>query len=388
MKDVKNSNEVAINGSQSEIMVLDKIKKVNNKELFTPAGMDALIKEVQEAARSFVADITTEDGQAAITSMAYKVSCSKTPLVDIANSLKSGHQEAIQLINKEVGKFTESFNKLRDEIKAPVLEIKAKQDAFKKERRERIAKIDAFKSVSYDSRDGDVLYKRAFAIIRELIVFDWQIFATRADDAFKDAESNLTTQLAKWKELESQRLELEQLRKKEAERQKKDHEDRIARDAADRAKREAEELALRLARETTAMLVQQKQDAKDELERIEKQKEALEQEKVDAEKRVAESERLRKEQEEQAKIKMVENEKKAQLDAQIAAKEAVEKERKRAEEEKRKELEETAKREADKKHHSKIHNEILAALIKESKDPKDVVRAIARGKIPHVSINY
>lgn len=71
---------------------------------------------------------------------------------------------------------------------------------------------------------------------------------------------------------------------------------------------------------------------------------------------------------------------------------AVEAERRRIAATKAAEEAEAARREADKKHQAKINGEVLAALVASSHltedQAKDVVRAVARHEIPHVSISY
>jgi hypothetical protein len=101
---------------------------------------------------------------------------------------------------------------------------------------------------------------------------------------------------------------------------------------------------------------------------------------------------------EQAELARIEAEKKAKEDAEKAAEIAIENERKRVEEEERKEREMTEKREKNKRHRNKINGEILMSIMELNKDaphiyfPQDaliiLIEAIAKGEVPHISINY
>jgi hypothetical protein len=149
---------------------------------------------------------------------------------------------------------------------------------------------------------------------------------------------------------EAEAVELERLRKANAEREQQERDERIRQEAASKATAEAE----RIAAEALAA----------------------------SDKRVKDAEDAKKAAEE-----------KAARDAQTA----VEAERKRVAEAERKDAEETATRAADTEYRAKINNEALNAIIEHCNSDKaditpeiakSIIKAIAKGLIPHIKIIY
>jgi colicin import membrane protein len=131
---------------------------------------------------------------------------------------------------------------------------------------------------------------------------------------------------------------------------------------------------------------------KAETERLERErKEAIERE--EQLKREAElSEQRRIEFEKQVELDRIATQEKAKREAEEAAEQARKAEIQRQQEEAQRQKEEQDRLEANKRHAAKIHNAMVNAIIAEcgidEEIAKNVVRAIAGKKVPHIVINY
>lgn len=168
---------------------------------------------------------------------------------------------------------------------------------------------------------------------------------------------------------EKEKAELEKLRAENAKREQEEREAQIAKEAAEKAESEA-----RTAREAEKRAIEQAAEAV-------RQREAAE---IQAKKDAKEAEERRV----QAAARAIED---ARLAAENARREAEAKAVRDAEEAARLEQEETAKREANKKHKAGVNNKAVDALVSggvSKTAAKDAIRLIAKRKIPGVSISY
>lgn len=314
--------------------------------VFIEGRIDPLLAEIEEKARSFVADVNTAKGRKEIASMAFAVARTKTALDDAGKNLVAERKKIISLVDVERKKIRDRLDALRDEVRRPL-------DEWEQAELDRVADLEERLAVISvppfgNSRDAADRISWLGAIA---IDDSWQ---ERAADAAKAKDAALR----EWKAYqivtaaaEQTAAEAEAKAKAEAERARREREERIAREAAERATREAERRA--------------------ELEMVE-------------------AERLKREAERRA-IEAEQRAKQAEADAERKAREAVEKEA--AERQRIIDAENAAreKREADMRHKSRVMGAAAAAFfaigISES-DAALAVSAIADGKIPHVSISY
>lgn len=316
-------------------------------------GTDALFERIAEEARKHVPDVTTKKGRDAIGSLAMKISKSKTLIEKYGKELVAEQKAQIKLIDDDRISVVKKFDELRNEILAP-------RDAWEQAEKDRVAKHEEsiadihFYKTSVIA-DKDSLWLKGVIKNVESMVVDssFEEFEERAKIAKYETLEFLRTTLAAREQYEAEQAELERLRKAEQERQQREHEERIAREAAEKATREAEE------------------KARFEAERVQR-------EKVEAEQREA---RLKAEKEA----------------AELRAQHAAQMERERIEREQKAKAEAEAKAEADRlanvEHMKRINNDALGALLLEvpgmtEELAKNVLRAIAKNQVPHVSIKY
>ena len=331
-------------------------------------GTEELFEHIAQEVRSHVPDVTSKKGRDAIGSLAMKVSKSKTLIEKCGKELVAEQKAQIKLIDDDRISVVKKFDQLRDEILAP-------RDAWEQAEKDRVAKhesviarIKSFIDPAFMDHSNQV--KGLIENLENLVVdSSLEEYEEQAKLAKFETLEALRKALVEREKYEAEQAELERLRKEQQEREQRERDERIAKEAAEKATREAEEKA-RL-----------------EHERVEReQREAAEREaRLQAEKEAA---LLR---EEQLKQQAIEREKQAEIDR----KNAVEQERLRIE------REQAAKAEADRKaeearlanveHMRSINQEILNKLCEIGLDEgqaKAVITAIAKNRIPHISIKY
>lgn len=333
----------------------------------TQGGTEALFERIAEQARSFVPDVTTKKGREEIGSVAMKVSKSKTLTEKYAKDLVAEEKARIKLIDDDRIQFCKKMDSLRDEILAP-------RDAWEQAEKDRVQAIQD-KIAQFDS--GRVDIGSPLSLIISVIA---EIEAIEIDESF--AEQQEHAKLKKYECLEvlrkvqvdrekyeAEQAELERLRQAELVRQQQERDAQIAREATEKAQREAEE------------------KARFEAERVQREKAESEQReaRLKAEKEAAE---LR---EQALKQKAIDDAKQAE----IAKQQAIEVERKRIEAEQFAQAEAERKaleaREANVAHKKQICSEALKGLTDLGVDEelgKEILRAINKGLVPHVSIKF
>ena len=313
-------------------------------------GTDELFERIAQEVRSHVPDVTTKKGRDAIGSLAMKVSKSKTLIEKCGKELVAEQKAQIKLIDDDRIAIVKKFDVLRDEILAP-------RDAWEQAEEDRVAKhqavIESIKSYAAISSEATSSNIREETSIVENTNIDSSLeeFEQEAKIAKFETLEKLRTALAAREKYEAEQAELERLRKAEQERLQRERDERIAIEAAEKATREAEE------------------KARFEAERVERE--------------------IRESAEREARLVA---EKEA---AELRAKHAAQEERERAEREQAAKIAAEQKAEADRlanvEHVKAINNEALNAILLmgfSEEQAKAVITAIAKNRIPHISIKY
>ena len=335
-------------------------------------GTDALFDRIAEQARSFVPDVTTRKGREEIGSVAMKVSKSKTLTEKYAKDLVAEEKARIKLIDDDRIQFCKKMDSLRDEILAP-------RDAWEQAEKDRVAKHErhigtirmvAALATAVGSEWTALTINEAIQTLENKVVdASFEEYEDQAKLAKLETLESLRTALAAREKYEAEQAELERLRQAEQVRIQQERDAQIAREATEKAQREAEE------------------KARFEAERVQREKLEAEQReaRLKAEKEAAE---LR---EQALKQKAIDDAKQAE----IAKQQAIEAERQRIEAEQFAQAEAVRKaqeaREANVAHKKQICSEALKGLTDLGVDEelgKEILRAINKGLVPHVSIKF
>lgn len=298
-------------------------------------------------------DISTEDGRKQIASNAYAVARAKTAIDKEGEKLKEDAAAKVKAVNAERKRIWEEMEKIQHEIRKPLTEWEekdAKRVADHQSSLDIIINAPFFPDV--DLHPDDI---RSRILTLENSNREWEEFSNRAEAAKNDSLASLKMMLTKREKEISDAAELARLREEEEKRKQKEQEDKIAREAAEGARIEAERIAKAAADKAAT-------EAEAERLRIVAEKESAERAAREAQERAdkAEADRI-------AAIT------KAETDRLAAEKKAGE---------------------DNHAHKKKINNEAAAAFSELIGPPfadeggREIVAAIAQGKIPHVKINY
>lgn len=291
---------------------------INAMEVFADGGIDKILSDIKAKATELVPDLSTDKGRKEIASMARKVSSSKVLLDNLGKELVSDWKNKAKLVDSSRKLARDTLDELRDSVRLPLTEWEEAKAA-----KEAAEALEKELSEAYD------------AAIAENDLFDRQ-------KAIEAREAEILRQ----KEAEEAAKQAE-----EAERLRLAREEEIRKEAAEKERQAA---------------VQREADANAALEKAEKDRvAAIEQARIDQENAVKDAERKAKEEAER-----------------------VERERLAVEAEEKRRAAELA---ADKEHRAKINSAALSCLIGcglSEEAGKDLIKAIARGEIAHITINY
>lgn len=323
-------------------------------------GIQELFNRMAEQARSIVPDVSTKKGRDAIASQAYKVSKSKTAVDNHGKDLVAGIKAQAAVIDRDRKAWRDQCDALRDEIRKPLDEWEKAEEDRIQSIKNRISNFDAGRVDTFSTSEliQTIISEVEATAIDESFAEFANEAAIKKDAALSSYKKSLEIALKR----EAEQAELECLRKSEQERLQREHEERIAHEAAERARLEAE----RKAKEEAERVEREKQEAIAKAER-EKREAAEREARLVAEKEAAE---LRAQHAAEAERKRIEAEQAAKLEAERQAEEA---------------------RQANQAHRKKICNEALKGLlvlgIDEAKS-KEILQAINKGLVPHVSIKF
>lgn len=325
-------------------------------------GTDELYERIAQEVCSHVPDVSTKKGRDAIGSLALKISKSKTLIEKCGKELVAEQKAQIKVIDDDRISIVKKLDLLRNEVLAP-------RDAWEQAEKDRVEKHQANIRAIKSLHDERTPYQESIEIKSRIL----ELEGFEVDTSFEEYEQEaklvkletldkLRTALVDCEKFEAESAELERLRKAEQERLQREHEQRIAHEAAEKARLEAE----RKAKEEADRVEREKQEAIAKAER-EKREAAEREARLVAEKEAAE---LRAQHAAEAERKRIEAEQAAKIEAERKAEEA---------------------RQANQAHRKKICNEALKGLVALGIDEakgKEILQAINKGLVPHVSIKF
>lgn len=205
-----------------------------------PNGLEPWLQKIRDEVLSFVPDTSTAKGRAAIASMAFKVAKSRTALDDAGKKLVAELKEVPKLIDAERKRMRESLEALQEEVRRPLNEWQAAEDA----------RVDRHQAVIEHIKNTDTAGMSAALIgakVQDLdsleITQELEEFEADAHRAKAASLGTLRQALEEQERAEAEQAELIKLRAEKEAQEQKDREARIAKEAADKAGIEAEQRA-------------------------------------------------------------------------------------------------------------------------------------------------
>ena len=180
-----------------------------------PKKLDALLKEIDKAAKSIPIDGTTEAGRKEIKSLAFKVSRTKTALDEIGKDHVAELKAKVKPLDAARKKMRDFLDSLKGEIRKPVDEYEAKEEARRQAHENAISRIESCGLVQVGTSLEEIK-----ARIKEVNEFDpksTEEFSGRATEVQLDSIKKLMAA----KQAEDDRLEQAEAVRKAQEEQKK-----------------------------------------------------------------------------------------------------------------------------------------------------------------------
>jgi len=326
-------------------------------------------QHIKAETEAFKPDLSTASSRKEISSLAYKITRTKTAINAAGKKLNEDARAQINAVDAQRRKIREELDTLAESVRKPLTDWEVAEEA----------RVDGVKAVLRHIEecgkgfiDGE---PQPFAILfhelEEKIVIDdtFGEFADQARTAKRIAHDRLTAAFEENQKAEADRIELEKLRAERAERERLDAErqeaERLAAEKAHREKVEAE----RAEREAAEQKAREERAAQA----------AREEEQIKAKQAAERAER------EKAEII-------AKVEAEAnAMREKAESELRQREAEAKRLAAEQAARDADKAHRASVMKAAKEAVMVHGADEdtaKKIVLAIVAGEIPNVTLRF
>lgn len=311
---------------------------------------------------SHVPDVSTAGGRKAISSLAFKVTRTKTAIDDAGKALNEEARARINVVDAQRRKIREELAALADEVRKPLTVWEEAEEQRKEDAASDLRKI-ADNSVVLASDTAATIKARWTAlntmILRDDVHLDGIEHARKSLDAALDVLEQARERAQKH---EDDQRELAKLRAEQDERDRLDRESRAKAEAdrieKERAERDAAEQAARLEAAAQRARDEEQRKARAAIEAAEREKQAAVA-KAEAEARAVREKAEREEADRLAKIEA--------------------------------ERREQAARDADREHRSSVMKAAKEAMMTQgagADTAKKIVLAIIANEIPHVSLRF
>jgi colicin import membrane protein len=230
---------IILHPAESTGAMVELADGANPLDLFLrPEIMPAIIKEVENRAKDFVADLTTDKGRKAIASQAYKVAQTKTFLDDIGLREVTKLKDMPKQVDSARKAMREALDKIKDDVRKPLTDWEAEQEKSKK----RISIMRNTPGDLFTSRADSVAIQTSIDTLTSqgTDASEWGEFAGEASSTKALAISQLEQMLEEAKKREDDAKELERLRKEKAERDAEEERERLRKEGEERARKDME----------------------------------------------------------------------------------------------------------------------------------------------------
>lgn len=330
----------------------DAFRLFTAKETAPADRILAMVRSKIDAFKAKLPDATTPSGRKEIASFAFKIAKSKTAIEEVGAALAKEAKDIPKRIDANRKHIKDTLDAWRDEVRQPVTDWENAEEARVNAIKDRLAAVQR-EIDDREERTAQYL-KDTLADIADIDCDDEAAFGEYSGAAAElkaQAIEILTGRVAAAERREAEAAELARLRAESEARAKKDREEQIAREAAEKAKQEV----LAAARAAEAAASQREAELK------------------------------------AAVAKAAEDKRLAEERAVKAAQEAKEQAERAIREKQEAEDRERQAREASTKHRAAINRAALQALVDGRIDEataKNVIKLIASGKVPNVTISY
>lgn len=372
--------------AEQKLIAIEEISEDNAPAIYVAGGLQRFVDLVKGQVLTEVPDLTTRKGRERIASLAATVSKSKKAVENPGRDYLRRLKEMPKVVEEELRVFVTTMDNLRDQVRQPLNEWQAAEDARVDRHNDAITHMKRLAS-ELGALDAEQLLARITELSAFVLGDAWEEFEAEAARTKESSMSALQAALAARQKYDAEQAELARLRREADERAEQD---RI---------RAAQEVAVELERQRVAQEQQAEREAAAKREQDLKDQAA-------AQEREAENQRLQlklqAEQAERARIqaeadrvaaeqRMEQERQAAARREEEAAEQAREDERRRADAAAAEILRQQQDRERDEAHRRAINRAALDAFIAGGMPEacaKQAVTLIAQRKIPNINIQY
>jgi len=372
------------------------IESMTAVQIFAPEAVLSLLERIEREVRAIPRDISTDVGRKRIASLAAQIARRKVWLDDLGKDMTEEDRLRINRVNAERRIIRERLDALKIEIRAELTTFEAAEESRIASHEQAIAVM--VEGPHYGLSETAAEIEARIEWLQDYPGRDWREFADRAAATLAAEISRMRGLLVTAQKREADAAELDRLRAEnerreaeEAERQRQDREAEIAAQAAQRAREEAE---TRAAKEAAAEATRVEAERLAAETKAEAERQAAAQRERDAQdaaeaarKAAAKAEADRIAAAEKAELDRIAAAKKAQRDQDAA----IEAERRRVADKREAQRKADELRAANQAHRSKINRaacDAIEALGVDQEKAVEIITAIAKGAVPHVSISY
>lgn len=373
--------------AEQKLIAIEEISEANAPAIYVAGGLQQFIDLVKGEVLGEVPDLKTRKGRERIASLAAKVSKSKTAVEKPGRDYLRRLKEMPKVVEAELREFVAKMDALRDEVRLPLTDWQAAEDARVDKHNSMIRHIEdcGLGLIGGQPQPFALLFRE----LEEKITVDekFEEFEAEAHRAKATALAKLQASFDEHQKREAEQAELARLRREAEERAEQDR-IRLAQEAAVEAERQRvaqeqqaeRDAAAKREQELIDQAAAQEREAENQRLQLQLQAEQAERARVQAEAdRVAAEQRM--EQERQA----------AALQAERDIELAREDERRRADAAAAEILRQQEAREADKAHRASINRAALEAFVAggmTEECAKQAITLIAQRRIPNIAISY
>lgn len=344
-------------------------------------AFDAFYSAIEQKVRDHKPDLTTDKGRKAIASLAREVSSRKVEIDKAGLKLTEDMRKQIGTVNEARKAISSKFDALRDEARKPLTDWENAEEVRKTARDRDMQELADLATISVTTTAAQIEARIATLDAWEISAETFQEYAEAAQARRENALHTLRIDLERVRQAEKDRAELEELRQLKAQREEEEAArvaavekaaaDKAEAERLERVRIEREELEAEAAREEEA-----RRAAAAEAARVEAEEAAAQALKDQQE--AAAAEQRRRDEAHAAELRRIQEEH-----------EAAERKRQQDEADRLAAEEKRAKNVA---HRSKVMREakeaIMAAAGVEEAQAKAIVKAIADGTVPSVTLTF
>lgn len=373
--------------AEQKLIAIEEISEANAPAIYVAGGLQQFIDLVKGEVLGEVPDLKTRKGRERIASLAAKVSKSKTAVEKPGRDYLRRLKEMPKVVEAELREFVAKMDALRDEVRLPLTDWQAAEDARVDKHNSMIRHIEdcGLGLIGGQPQPFALLFRE----LEEKITVDekFEEFEAEAHRAKATALAKLQASFDEHQKREAEQAELARLRREAEERAEQDR-IRLAQEAAVEAERQRvaqeqqaeRDAAAKREQELIDQAAAQEREAENQRLQLKLQAEQAECARIQAEADRAATEQ-RMEQERQAAARRAEE----------AAEQARQEERRRADAAAAEILRQQEARERDEAHRRSINRSALEAFIAGGMPEacaKQAVTLIAQRKIPNITIAY